>query len=141
MGKCYDGGWIITKLLNHPMGDQFYVVATTLALGVGLLAMIIYLMIMEWEELQGTVNPRYVVPIRGTSIKALTLLGLCSACFQFPIHVLMTTALRATNQHLLTDSDESRWGFGQSVAVILLLGTVKDCICAWSGEFFRSPGC
>jgi hypothetical protein len=47
---------------------------------------------------------------------------------QFPVHLYFVIALRATNQSLLQGgSEESSWGFGQTVAMVMLGGTLIEC--------------
>ncbi|KAF2430829.1 hypothetical protein EJ08DRAFT_660506 [Tothia fuscella] len=111
--------------------DQFYVFTTTFMLAVVLIAMIIYLIVMEQEEQEGHIKPHPVAYIKGCAIKVFTLLGLFSALTQFWVHLYMMVALRYTNRNLLADSGENQWGFGQSIAVIMLLSTIRDCLCAF----------
>jgi hypothetical protein len=134
IGKCYNG-MMVSGVHNHPLVDKVYVITTTFILAVCLMAMMIYLMIMEYEEREGRINPRLVARYGGCTIKTITLMGLVSALTQFPLHLYMMIALRMTNQGLLTDSNENQWGFGQSVAIIMLWVTIQGCICAWFGKF------
>lgn len=135
-GKCYEGHFISGNHANNDsVIDKVYVLLTALALSVSLLAMIIYLIIMDVEERQGIIKPRLVATYRGTKIKVITLMGFVSSFTLFPLHLYMTIALRFTNQALSTGSNENQWSFGQSLSVIMLLVTCRECICAWSGRY------
>lgn len=52
------------------------------------------------------------------------------AFLQLPLHLYSVIALRATNQSLLEGDSENAWGFGQVVALVMVLATLTEC---WKG--------
>jgi len=47
--------------------------------------------------------------------------------FQYPLHLYMVLTMRHWNRELLTGDPEDAWGFGQIVALILLVPTILMC--------------
>jgi hypothetical protein len=55
----------------------------------------------------------------------LRVLLLVSILGQYFVHLYMTFAIRASNKRYLTDSEDT-WGFGQIIAIVLLVPVLKD---------------
>ncbi|KAK8048146.1 hypothetical protein PG994_009876 [Apiospora phragmitis] len=51
---------------------------------------------------------------------------------QYPVQGYMMYALRATNEQYLSGSSENEWGFGQIVALVLVVAMVLECVKAWT---------
>ncbi|KAK8090453.1 hypothetical protein PG997_005414 [Apiospora hydei] len=54
------------------------------------------------------------------------------AMIQYPVHGYMVYALRASNERFLSGSSENEWGFGQIVALVLVVTTLLECVKAWA---------
>lgn len=46
---------------------------------------------------------------------------------QYPVHVYMLFALRNSNESSLSGDSENQWGFGQVVAVVLVVSVLLEC--------------
>jgi hypothetical protein len=57
---------------------------------------------------------------------------------QYPVHLYMVIALRIANhdRKYLTGDSENLWGFGQVVAIILVVPILRACTGAYVGEYF-----
>jgi hypothetical protein len=56
------------------------------------------------------------------------------ALLQYPLHLYSVIALRASNQSLLSGESENEWGFGQIVAVFLVVAILLECGRKWKGK-------
>lgn len=56
------------------------------------------------------------------------------ALCQFPVHAYMIVAMRAGNEALLGGASENEWGFGQIVAVMLMVSAVVQSVGIVTGE-------
>ncbi|KAK2743478.1 hypothetical protein FQN55_007249 [Onygenales sp. PD_40] len=67
------------------------------------------------------------------------------AMIQFPLHLYSVVAMRRANEGLLEGGgEENRWGFGQVVAIIMLAGTLIECLKGvqeyWLWKLSSRPG-
>jgi hypothetical protein len=61
-----------------------------------------------------------------------------TALLQFPLHLYMVIALKVGNEpHLEAEGDsENTWGFGQVVALVLVIPVLRECI---KGRIGKGP--
>lgn len=50
------------------------------------------------------------------------------ALVQYPLHLYMVIAMRASNEGQIYGDSEDDWGFGQIVALVLALASVFECV-------------
>ncbi|KAI1325471.1 hypothetical protein F5Y16DRAFT_401322 [Xylariaceae sp. FL0255] len=50
------------------------------------------------------------------------------ALIQYPVHVYSLFALRGSNEAYLSGDSENTWGFGQTVALILVASVILECL-------------
>ena len=63
-----------------------------------------------------------------------------TALLQFPLHLYMVIALRVSNEKYLEGDSEDAWGFGQVVALILVIPVLRECANGYTGKDSNSPG-
>jgi hypothetical protein len=56
------------------------------------------------------------------------------ALLQYPLHFYMVIALQVSNEEYLQGESEDLWGFGQVVALVLVIPVLKECVKAYMGE-------
>lgn len=61
-------------------------------------------------------------------------LVLALALIQYPVHGYMVYALRSSNEKHLSGGSEDDWGFGQIVALVLVVSMLLECIKALAGQ-------
>lgn len=64
--------------------------------------------------------------------------ALSLALAQYPLHLYNVFALRASNQHLLIGESENTWGFGQIVALVMLVQTFVECFRGVEGTLHKT---
>jgi hypothetical protein len=55
------------------------------------------------------------------------------ALLQFPLHLYMVVALRTSNNPYLKGDSENSWGFGQVVALVLIIPVLIELFSSWTG--------
>jgi hypothetical protein len=109
-GKCYDGRLTSSPGAHHPSADKLYVAITGS-----------WLLVSTYAAVYGA-RKRF---------KAVLGFGL----LQFPVHLYMLIALRTVNQSLFEGGEgENDWGFGQTVALVLLADTLISCLKGLKGR-------
>lgn len=161
-GHCYHAERISTPTSDHPTVDLIYISIISLYLVYTVIHSLFfcdYSVTNEtdemWKQIFKSIRPnlrRNSMSIEsarradyGERIKQsfdrvprthFTMLLLFSMA-QYPIHVYILYALRASNQRYITGDSENRWTFGQIIAVVLLASTVIECIYAMCGKSNR----
>ncbi|KAH7127893.1 hypothetical protein B0J13DRAFT_611481 [Dactylonectria estremocensis] len=62
-----------------------------------------------------------------------------AAMVQYPLHLYMVIALRASNESRLNGDSENAWGFGQIVALIAAVSTILECFRGISDYYSQVP--
>jgi hypothetical protein len=148
-GECYD-----TRLTGSSNGDleEIYIALTTTGLLGCMLVILHTLWLFEICESRDDVGERLRIAYRSNlfidtnervsrpkrSMRTATKLGIVSALSQFPLHMYMMVALRISNQHLLMDSSENQWGFGQSLAIVMMSGNIFECFMVIFGMYLSN---
>jgi hypothetical protein len=73
-------------------------------------------------------------------VLAMRLAVVSTALLQFPLHLYMVIALRVSNEKYLEGDSEDAWGFGQVVALILVIPVLRECANGYTGKDSNSPG-
>lgn len=117
-GRCYNTRLIANPADSHPYVDRIYLGITCwyclsiLGVCVSASTKIIY-------ERQATYYEFLVVHY---------------ALIQYPLHLYMVVAMRASNEGKVGNNSENEWGFGQVVALVLASNTVLECIHGITGK-------
>jgi hypothetical protein len=70
----------------------------------------------------------------GSSRISASFTVLTYALLQLPLHLYSVIALRVTNLSLLERDSENAWGFGQVVALVMVLATLSECGKGFKGQ-------
>ena len=119
-GRCYNASRIALPNAKHPLDDQVYLGLTSFYVFSMLFIVTIYCRVQSmrlyWQK---------SVIVVGT--------------LQFILHVYILVALRVSNQSLLDNvALEDQWGFGQVIAIVMLVATLLECAKGLEGEFVVS---
>ena len=122
-GRCYRTSNIALPNSKHPYVDQIYLGVTAFYVFCLLNAVIIGCRVPNTR----LDNQRSII-IVGT--------------LQFVLHVYILVALRISNQPLLDNvALEEQWGFGQVIAIIMLVSTLLECAKSLEGELVTIFSC
>jgi hypothetical protein len=114
-GNCYNPYLTTSTSARHPTADKAYVATT----GIWMLSSVLL------ATFDSAKNIRSVLGF---------------ALLQFPVHVYMLVTLRTANQELVEgEKQENEWGFGQTVAIVLLLDTAISCVAGLKGQLLGDP--
>lgn len=119
-GRCYNASRIALPNAKHPVDDQVYLGLTSSYVFSLLVIVTIYCRVQSlrlyWQ-------------------KAVITVG----ALQYILHVYIVMALRVSNQSLLDNiALEDQWGFGQVIAIVMLVVTLLECAKGLEGEFVVS---
>jgi hypothetical protein len=110
-GRCYETHLVTEPSANHPGSDKIYVGISA----AWLLLCIIFAVIGESKH-----------------IKTVLILAL----LQYPLHIYFMVVVRTANMDRLDgEESENDWRFGQTVAVLLLIVTLKEVIRGFKDYF------
>ena len=108
-GRCYNASRIALPNAKHPLDDQVYLGLTSLYVFTLLGIVTIYCRVES---------------LRLYYQKTVIFIG----ALQFILHVYILVALRISNQSLLDNvALEDQWGFGQVIAIVMLVATLLEC--------------
>ena len=116
LGRCYNASRIALPNAKHPLDDQVYLGITSAYVFSMLLIVTIYCRVqalrLYWQKSVITVG-----------------------AMQFILHIYILVALRISNQSLLDNvALEDQWGFGQVIAIVMLVATLLECAKGLEGE-------
>ena len=115
-GRCYRTSNIATPNAKHPLADQLYLGVTSFYVFFLLLVAVILCRVPDTRL-------RWQTQIMMISVP------------QFILHVYILVALRTANQPLLDNAAlEDQWGFGQVIAIMMLVATLLECAKSVEGE-------
>lgn len=152
LGHCYLSSHIAAPNSSHPYVDKIYLGLTCFYMFGVLLCSILYTerftSINKLDKLAVKLQPSGDI-INGTpGAFAFVILQMIvwfmrftvvsTALLQYPLHLYMVCGIRAANKKYLQGDPEDSWGFGQVVALILLLPVLKECVRACIGKELRS---
>ena len=122
-GHCYEADRIALPNASHPYVDNIY-------LGITCTYFLAF-----WYLVVATMPADDIAPDGDNKAHENEYYMLWIAMLQLPLHMYSAFALRASNQHLMTDQSETEWGFGQTVAMIMVGGTVVECLKGFKSSY------
>jgi hypothetical protein len=150
-GRCYNASIISDRISEHPLVDNIYLSITAfyffgsllMCIPLGHLTTRLFSRQSKGSTPTVTAKSRtWAILSRIAAHNHETYLlfsgnheGVLSLAFvQYPLHCYMIYALRASNEQFLTGGSENEWGFGQIVALILVVSTILDMMKAVAGK-------
>lgn len=115
-GRCYRASNIALSNAKHPFIDQVYLAVTSFY--------VLNLFCLAALACRASMLRLYLQ-------KSIIILG----TLQYTLHVYILVALRVSNQPLLDNlALEEQWGFGQVIAIIMLVATLLECAKGLEGK-------
>ncbi len=115
-GRCYRTSRIALPTAKHPFVDQIYL---------GFTSFYVYCLMVVTIMLCRTPSTRLYYQKNVITVGIL----------QFVLHVYTLVALRISNQPLLDNvALEDEWGFGQVIALVMLVATLLECAKGLEGK-------
>ncbi|KAK3348732.1 hypothetical protein B0T25DRAFT_546399 [Lasiosphaeria hispida] len=123
-GRCYNTRLVSHSTASHPYVDKIYLGITCFYMQ-GIL-------ILSLANAVGT--DRDVSEVRSENSSGYYMgpggdagFAVMAALLQYPLHLYSTVALRTSNEGLLEGDSENNWGFGQVMALVLVVDTFIKC--------------
>ena len=154
-GRCYLYDHVAAKNSRHPYVDIIYLSATSICMfgiliscsalvylgDIKLLILIVTKLLPDRSKYSGrfdwvaTLHAVVGILIYAVILWVLRLLLVATALLQYPLHLYMVITLRKSNKRAHGDGDsEDTWGFGQVVALILVIPVLKTCVEGYIGK-------
>lgn len=133
-GRCYHYDHVALPDSSHPDVDKAYLVATCVFMFVLLFCCVI-LGKPATEYLRRGKTGRSPDFGMWLLIWIARIFLLITALLQYPLHLYMVVSLRVANDKYLQGDSENTWGFGQIVALILLIPVFKECGAVYISKF------
>ncbi|KAK0641424.1 hypothetical protein B0T16DRAFT_419812 [Cercophora newfieldiana] len=120
-GRCYN-----TRLIAHPAASHPYVDKIYLGMTCFYMQAFLIMCVVTWlGSRDGAASNGY--DSDDEDVRFWAPIVIMGALYQYPLHLYSTVALRVSNEGLLEGDSENSWGFGQVIALVLVVDTLIKC--------------